>query len=197
MSEARYDFRNLKEFAIDTLEISYCNLLKSIQGIKPEEVFKQVHPEINAVGWIVGHCAAHMHTIFVKKCQGKTIFPGKFKFSIKRLRIISPFSFRELVDSFMQVADSTFSYLQELTEEKLRGLPEKSTRKAKYQETVLELIHRLALHFTGHTGQIRIIRKELGNPAEGFFVAGISKSSRKNLLEKWKLWWAKSRTKFP
>lgn len=197
MSKERSDGRTLKEFAIDTLEIAYGNLLKSIQGIKSDEVFKQIHPEINTVGWIICHCAAHMHTIFVKRCQGKTILPGKFKFSIKRIRLISPFSFQELVDSFLQVADSTFSYLQDLTEEKFRTFPEKSIPKAKHQETILELIQRVALHFVGHTGQIRFIRKELGNPAPGFFVAGITESSRKDLLEKWKQWWRKNRTTFP
>jgi len=196
MSEQRCDRRTLKEFSIDTLEIAFCNLLKSIQGIKPEEVFKQITPEINTVGSIIAHCAAHMNLVFIKKCQGKTILQKKIKFSFKSLEKISPFSFKELVDSFLTVADSAFTYLEKLPEERFRYLPEKAVSKAKYQETVLELIQRLALHFMGHMGQIRVIRKEFGNPAKGFFVAGISKSSRKNLLSEWKTWWEKSSTTF-
>jgi uncharacterized damage-inducible protein DinB len=196
VSEIRRDRRNLKEFAIDTLEIAFCNLLKSIQGLKPEEVFKKITPEINTVGSIISHCAAHMNSIFIKKCQGKTLLPKQFKFSFKSQERISSFSFKELVDSFLTVADSAFAYLEKLPEERFRDLPEKVDPKAKHPETLLELIQRISLHFMGHMGQIRVIRKELGNPSKGFFVAGISKSSRENLLIEFKTWWEKSSPAF-
>ncbi|MFX1255796.1 MAG: DinB family protein [Promethearchaeota archaeon] len=193
MSATKYDERTLKEYAIDILEIAYSNLLQSIQGIKPEEVLKQINPEINPIGLIISHCAAHMHGIFIKRCQGKLILPAKYKFSFKKMKEMEDsFSFKELIDQFMQVADSTFHYLGELPEEKFRHLPEKG----KSEETLLELSQRIALHFMGHMGQIRIIRMELGNPAKGFFVSGISKSERQNVITKWREWWEKNGGEF-
>ncbi|MFX0095481.1 MAG: DinB family protein [Candidatus Hodarchaeota archaeon] len=196
MSDTNYDERSFKEYAIDVLEISYTNLLVSIQGIKPGEVLKQINSEIHPIGYIISHCAAHMNTTFVKKCQGKTVLPEKYKFSFKRLREIENFSFEELVNGFVQVAESSFTYLRDLPEEKFRDVPEKSTSKAQRQESVSRLIQRIALHFMGHMGQIRIIRTELGNPAGSFFVAGISKEGREDLLTKWKAWWNKNKEKF-
>ena len=51
------------EMAIEAFEIAESNLLQSLKGIKPEQVYSQILPEFNSIGWIFGHCAIHLHWV--------------------------------------------------------------------------------------------------------------------------------------
>lgn len=76
-------------------------------------------------------------------------------------------------------------YLYKLPEEKFTDLPENNDESN--TETVSESIQRISLHFLGHTGQIYLIKRELGKG--GYFVAGVKKKSRDASRIKWLNWW--------
>ena len=44
-----------KSLVIEFLEIAEANLLNSLLKLRPEDVYKQAHPEFNSIAWIFGH----------------------------------------------------------------------------------------------------------------------------------------------
>lgn len=207
MAKGTVDKRSLKEFAIDVLETAYVNLLQTLWGIKPDVVEAQINPEINPeinpIIWIVGHCAAHMDGQFLLQAQGKSVMgecgwrkgspflTGSSKEDIVQGCLIT---FKEIVDGLLEIGDETFAYLQELPEEAFRYLPAKITTRSK--ESVLTNIQRMALHFMGHMGQIRVIRRVLNNKGCGYFVTGIDPAYRKQVKQRFIDWWDANKPKF-
>jgi hypothetical protein len=203
MAKRTVDTRSLKEFAIDVLETAYVNLLQTLWGIKPDVVEAQIDPEINPIIWIVGHCAAHMDGQFLLQAQGKSVMgecgwqkgspflTGSTKEDIAKG---CPISFKEIVDGLLEIGDETFAYLQELPEEVFRYLPAEITTRSK--ESVLTNVQRMALHFMGHMGQIRIIRRVLNNKARGYFVTGIEPTYRKQVKQRFIAWWNANKSEF-
>jgi hypothetical protein len=61
-------------------------------------------------------------------------------------------------------------------------------------ETLCELIQRISLHFLGHTGQIYLIKRELGKG--GYFVTGVKKKHRDASRIKWLNWWNANKDKY-
>lgn len=203
MAKKLYDNRSLKEFAIDVLETAYVNLLQTLWGIKPSVVEKQIDPEINPIIWIVGHCAAHMDGQFLLQAQGKSVMgecgwqkgsPFLTGSSKEDIAQGCPISFEEIIDGLLEIGDETFVYLQELPEEEFRYLPAKITTRGR--ESVLTNIQRMALHFMGHMGQIRVIRRVLNNKARGYFVTGIERVYRKQVKHRFIDWWGANKSKF-
>jgi hypothetical protein len=103
-----------------------------------------------------------------------------------------PFSLKKLIDTFLEISESTFQYLTELPEEKFNQPPAMS--KKKDDETIFELLQRVSLHFLGHTGQIFIIKKELGRG--GYFVTGVRRKGREDSRKKWMKWWRDNSKKY-
>ena len=110
------DHRNIKELSIDALEIAECNLLMSIKGIRPEDVNKQIFPDINPIAWIFGHCADHMDSVFGVWCQGErilnedyhTLFSyGAAKGTIKEEL---PIPFGKIVSNYLRISDKCFNF---------------------------------------------------------------------------------------
>ncbi|MFX1318156.1 MAG: DinB family protein [Promethearchaeota archaeon] len=190
---------SLKEYTVETLEIAYYNFLRTIEGIKPETVSKQVNPNINPVIWIIGHVAAHMDQKFVAECLGEA-FMGQWSwkegspFTIGQTKEIIqqglPLTFKELVEDFLKVGEITFSYLRGLPEKKFGYLPATTT-------PTVNRIQRITLHIMGHMGQIRIIRKILNDPAPGFFVTGMTAPARNHIMKRFNAWWQKVQNTFP
>ncbi|MFX1565366.1 MAG: DinB family protein [Promethearchaeota archaeon] len=195
MAEAKF---SLKEYAIDTLEIAYYNLLRTIETIKPETVNVQVNPDINPITWILGHVAAHMDSKFVTECQGNPLM-GKYTWkegspyttgqTKNTIQQGLPLSFKEIVDVFLQIGDITFSYLRKMDDSKFGYLHEKGT-------PVMKRIQRVSLHLMGHMGQIRIIRRNLNDPAPGFFVAGMTTTARNRIRQRFLAWWNQKKNAF-
>lgn len=203
MPKKPYDNRSLKEFAIDVLETAFVNLLQTLWGIKPDVVEDQINPEINPIIWIVGHCAAHMDGQFLRQAQGTTVMGevgwrtgSPFLTGSSKEDIVQGFSvsFKEIVNGLLEIGDQTFAYLQNLPEEEFRYLPAKTTTKSK--ESLLTNIQRMALHFMGHIGQIRVIRRVLDNKARGYFVTGIDTAYRKQVKQRFIDWWDEHKSKF-
>ncbi len=207
MSNQEIDERTIKELAIDTLKIANCNLLLSIQGLNPDEFIKQISQNINPIIWIFGHCISQMDHWFGIWCQGKGVLPGTLawdkedshlRFGTPKTRVnefpdkISP---HDLIEYYLQISEQSINYLQKLPEEKFRLPPEGYPYEQGDSESIFEGIQRVALHFLGHSGQILLIRKELGNQG-GYFVRGISDSSRKELLLEWMTWWKNNKSQF-
>jgi hypothetical protein len=101
-----------------------------------------------------------------------------------------PFCFNELVDEYLEVSKIGFSYLQSLDEDAYSEIlfPE-------INETLEESLQRIALHYLGHTGQIVLIRRALGNPGPTF-VGGLQEPAYNRMLDEWNSWWSESKENF-
>ncbi|MGY5853750.1 MAG: DinB family protein [Candidatus Thorarchaeota archaeon] len=184
---------NLKQFAIDTLDIAEWNVLRAIMRLKPADFEYQITPDINPIRWIIGHLAWHMDYLFNYLCQGKWMLRKELRdYFVSGSELVGkrefPASVGELVDSFLEISQSSFAYLNLLPEERFNELPENNT--GRNTETVAELIQRIALHLLGHTGQIYLVKKELGKG--GYFVTGVKKKQREDSRRKWMKWWSEN-----
>ncbi|MFX1253536.1 MAG: hypothetical protein ACFFCZ_18140 [Promethearchaeota archaeon] len=185
---------NLKTFAVETFEIAEWNVLKAIFRLKSEDFEKQITPNINPIRWILGHLILQMDSIFNFLCLGKRKISQEFRdyfaSGIERENEDNfPVSYMELVDTFLDFSKTGINYLYSLPEEKFNELPENNDNKN--TETISELIQRISLHFLGHTGQIYLVKRELGKG--GYFVTGIKKKNREASKIKWLNWWSNNK----
>ncbi len=200
MAEEIIDNRGMKEYAMDLLEIADCNLLLSIINLEKEQVMKQIKKDVNPIAWIFGHCASHMDFICGELCQGYRKLSEKegacYSFGVSKEAIEEglPTSFKELVESYLLIRKDAFDYLYKLPEEKFRHVPEADAGK-NTNESILQSIQRIALHFMGHMGQIVMLRRAIGNPGYGF-VAGMTKENREKRITQWMNWWEENKDKF-
>jgi len=188
---------SLKEFAIDTFDIAEWNVLRAIMRLKPADLEYQITTNSNPIRWILGHLMWHMDRIFNQLCKGKSELKEEIRYCFATgAEKMNPDSFpiplMELVDSFLEISRSSFDYLQNLPEEKILQLPENNIEGN--TETVGELLQRISLHFLGHTGQIYLIKRELGKG--GYFVTGVKKKQREDSRKKWYIWWNKNRESY-
>ena len=188
---------DLKIFAIETFEIAEWNVLKAIFRLKPKDFEKKITPNLNPIRWIIGHLTMHMDKIFNYLCLGERKlsqdFRAYFTSGIEREDEIDfPVSYKELVDYFLEFSKTSTNYLYNLPEEKFDELPENNDNIN--TETLCELIQRISLHFLGHTGQIYLIKRELGKG--GYFVTGIKKKYRDESRIKWQNWWNANKDKY-
>ena len=188
---------SLKKYAIESLEIAQWNVLKAIFRLKPEDFEEQIKPIFNPINWILGHLTIQMDYYFNYLCQGKRIVTEVFlqyyhppRVDVEEITNF-PLSIKELIDTFLEVSESSFNYLNNLPEEKFNKLPEHNENNT---ETVSELLQRVSLHFLGHTGQIIWIKKHLGKG--GAFVMGIKKKQRDDSRIKWQQWWNENKEKY-
>jgi len=194
------EIKTSKEITIELLKIAEVNLLISFYGLEPDQITKQSKPEVNPIDWIYGHCMSHMDFIYGELCQGSRLLPkeiGKLvSFGATKESIAEglPISFKELVEYGLKITESTYKYLQNLPEENFHELPEKDVEK-KTNESVVKSTQRVALHIMGHTGQIIMIRRILGDKGGGF-VGGMVEESRVTMKEKWSEWWEENKEKF-
>ena len=188
---------SLKKYAIESLEIAQWNVLKAIFRLQPEDFEEEIKPNFNPINWILGHLTIQMDYNFNYLCQGKRIVTEAFLqyYHPPRVEIEEitdfPLSIKELIDTFLEVSESSFNYLNNLPEEKFSELPEHNENNT---ETVSELLQRVSLHFLGHTGQIIWIKKHLGKG--GAFVMGIKKKQRDDSKIKWQKWWNENKEKY-
>ncbi|MCE7745428.1 MAG: DinB family protein [Candidatus Heimdallarchaeota archaeon] len=187
----------LKKYAIESLEIAQWNVLKAIFLLKPEDFEEQIKPNFNPINWILGHLTIQMDYYFNYLCQGKRIVTEAFlqyyhppRVDVEEITDF-PLSIKELIDTFLEVSDSSFNYLNKLPEEKFNELPEHNENNT---ELVSVLLQRVSLHFIGHTGQIIWIKKHLGK--RGAFVMGIKKKQRDDSRIKWLQWWNENKEKY-
>lgn len=187
----------MKESTIDLLRIAESNLLYSFKDIQPEEVNKQIAPEINTISWIVGHCFAHFHMVLSMTCQETQLLSDDaihyYRYGTSKEEIESTESsmtFGELVNKYLEISEMSFTYLETLDETDF-----KKVIFPKIEETLGTSIQRLSLHFLGHVGQIVLIRRSLGNPGSSF-VGGAHPNTRKKMLDEWTSWWSESKSRF-
>ncbi|MBK5115017.1 MAG: DinB family protein [Candidatus Heimdallarchaeota archaeon] len=187
----------LKQYAIESLEIAQWNVLKAIFRLQPEDFEEEIKPNYNPINWMLGHLMIQMDYYFNYLCQGKRIVSEAFlQFyhppRVDHEEIIDfPLSIKDLIDTFLEVSESSFNYLNSLTEEKFNELPEHNENNT---EILSELIQRVSLHFMGHTGQIIWIKKHLGKG--GAFVMGVKKKQREDSKIKWLQWWNENKEKY-
>ncbi|MFX0181942.1 MAG: hypothetical protein ACFE95_02570 [Candidatus Hodarchaeota archaeon] len=188
---------NLKTFAIETFEIAEWNVLKAIFRLKPKDFEKQITPNLNPIRWILGHLTMHMDSIFNNLCLGEKKLSQEFRDYFnsgidREEKRKFPMSYQELIDTFLLFSKTSFAYLNDLPTEKFNELPENNDQSN--TETVSELIQRISLHFLGHTGQIYLVKRELGKG--GYFVTGVKKKNRDTSRNKWLDWWNKNKQNY-
>ena len=188
---------SLKKYAIDTLEIAQWNVLKAIFRLQPKDFEVEIKPNFNPINWIVGHLMNQMDYYFNYLCQGKRIVSEAFlqfyhppKVDHEEITDF-PISVKDLIDTFLEVSESSFNYLKNLPEDKFNELPKHNENNT---EILSEIIQRVSLHFLGHTGQIIWIKKHLGKG--GAFVMGVKKKQRDDSKEKWLKWWSENKEKY-
>ena len=188
---------NMKEYSIDTFDIAQWNVIRSILKLKPSELEYQITPNLNPPIWVIGHLTWHMDAIFNQLCQGRSALDTKsrkgFAFNSPKINLEDyPLSKMKMIDNFLSISKSSFEYLRFLPEEKYDKMPEYNADGN--TETVRELLQRISLHFLGHTGQIYLVRKELGKG--GYFVIGVKKKQRDDSRKKWHKWWDENRENY-
>jgi len=182
--------KNVKSTTINLLSTSECNLLMSMKGLDPDNIYRQVQPQLNHIGWIFGHCAVHFDWVLSFMTNDARVFSEEvchyYRYGTTKSEILNgvpPISFSDLVSGYLRVSRSFFSILSKLEEsafhEDFPGEP---------REDMLETILRVSLHLMGHAGQIVLIRQALGNPGPSF-VSGVKKETREQLLADWHDWW--------
>jgi hypothetical protein len=192
-----YFLKTAKEYSLNLVKTADLNFLMALKGIKLENVTKQVHPEINTILWIVGHCVSHMDAYL-------SSFTGRRKFSEEQGKFFTysapkqtmengcSYSIIDIIDTYLEISREYFEYLENLPEAKFNEKPSEKS------ETYYNRHQRLALHILGHTGQIVVIRRMLGNPTIEYwqdkekgwsFVSGIYEEDRLRFKEFWLKWW--------
>jgi hypothetical protein len=127
-------------------------------------------------------------------CRGKKVFSDAishyFRYGTTKKEISktqSPITFAALVNEYLKISSDGFSYLQTLNDADFEKVifPE-------INETLLNSIQRIALHYMGHVGQMVLLRRALGNPGPSF-VGGAKKSSREKMRQDWMSWWSENK----
>lgn len=188
---------NAADMAIEAVEIAECNLLNSFLGIMPDQVYQQVLPEFNSIGWIFGHCAVHYHWVINLSYQAERVYSEDvctyFRYGTTKeeiLEVSPPISFHNLVDGYLKITESSIKYLRQAGEEVIHD-----SFSAAPNESLLQSLHRMAFHFMGHMGQIVMIRRALNNPGPSF-VDGVTRTQREKILKNWNEWWIQNRYSF-
>jgi len=189
--------KTVKSTTTNLLATSECNLLMSLKGLRADDVYKQVKPELNHIGWIFGHCAVHLDWVTNLMTEKTRAFSEEvchyYRYGTTKEEILDggpPISFSDLMGSYLKVSKSFINYLVEVKEDELF-----SSFPGEPGENLLETILRISLHFMGHAGQIVLIRQALGNPGPSF-VSGAKAESRERILDDWHDWWESAREDF-
>ncbi len=186
-----------EEMCIAAVEIAECNLLQSLKGLSSNQIYSIASPQLNSIGWIFGHCAIHYHWVVNLTYQDSRFFSEEicdyFRYGQTKDEIQSHkplLSFRELVDTYLEMANCNIEYL--------RGLDSSAFHQAfkgNPVESLLQTLHRMAFHYLGHMGQIVMLRRLLGTPGPSF-VDGVTQSGREGILKEWAEWWEKHDLEF-
>lgn len=188
------DIHNTKNLLMSTLEIAEINFLQSFKGIKPEIVTKQISNDVNHIAWIIGHCASHMDlylSIFNKERKLTDNQREYHAYGVSKDKIREfPFSFRDLIDSYLLISENFFKNLYSISEEDFYKIQHPENN-----EKLYEKMQRITLHFMGHAGQIVLLRRMFDDPYWSF-IGGVSEESRKKLRKEWIEWWEENKSSF-
>lgn len=189
--------KSVKSTTINLLATSECNLLMSMKDLDAANIYRQVRPELNHIGWIFGHCAVHFDWVSSLMTNDARVFSDEvihyFRGGTTKSEILDegpPISFSDLMNSYLRASESFFKFLFEAEEttfyEEFPG---------EVGETLFQTILRVSLHFMGHAGQIVLIRQALANPGPTF-VSGVTERSRGGTMAEWHDWWASAMETF-
>ena len=106
---------------------------RAIIKLKPEDFNYQISPKFNPIQWILGHLLWHMDHIFNLQCRGTSQLSQEerkyFTSRGKDEEQVFPFSLKRLIDTFLEVSESCFQYLQNLPEEEFYKAPAMAEKK--------------------------------------------------------------------
>ncbi|NHJ38918.1 MAG: DinB family protein [Asgard group archaeon] len=200
MTEDRFDSRNIKEIAIDILDIAQLNLLNVLVGLNPNDVYLRIGKFSNNIDWIIGHCTGHIDFIMNQFYQKSPFMTEEQKlfyaYNAPKELILQkpPQKFGVLLDLFIKITENFINLLLELTEDDFRKRP-KNSPPTDLGETLFEIIQKISYHILGHVGQITLIRNLIDKKGASF-IAGIYPPYRENVREKCEKWWIENKEKF-
>ncbi|NHK29774.1 MAG: DinB family protein [Asgard group archaeon] len=200
MKQERVDNRNIKEIAIDLLDIAQLNLLNVLIGLEPSNEKARISEYANNIDWIIGHCTGHIDFIMNQFYQRKSFMTEEqIKYygynAPKELILLDPpQKFGELLDLFINITRDFISLIKGLSVEDFKRRP-KNSPPTDLGETLFEIIQKIGYHILGHVGQITIIRSTIGNKGPDF-VSGIYPPYREKVRKKWNNWWIENKEKF-
>ena len=183
-----------KEILISTLETTEINFLMSLKGLNPELVSKQFKEDVNHLAWIVGHCVSHMDSflsIYTEERKLNDEERDYYAFGVSKEKIRQyNFSFRDTIENYLLISKNFFEELYALEESQFFIKPFSDARENLYQ-----FIQRITLHIMGHTGQIVLIRRILGDPFWSF-IGGVAKKERDEIKKEWLQWWKENKNEY-
>jgi hypothetical protein len=134
-----------------------------------------------------------LHSLFTNSRKFTKEQRKYFSFGVDKdvIKAGFPYSFKEIINCYLELSKSCFKILNEFPEEKFSTIiSEKSETESLFQN-----IQRISLHYMGHTGQIVMIRRVLEGP-NWSYVGGISKKLRVKHKESWLEWWEENKKDF-
>ena len=183
-----------KEELLSFLEIAEINFLMALKELRPELVDQKAVETVNPVAWIVGHCVLNFDRLLsfytneplITKEQTEYYIYGSKRPELKDYKV----PFVELIDIHLEVTGKVFELLRELKVEQFDELP-----KGQAKGTLADRIKSIALHVTGHTGQIVQIRRMLDNHFWSL-IGGVLKEDREKLRKEWLVWWGENKASY-
>ncbi len=184
----------MKEALLSSLKIAEINFLMAFKDVQPDIVTKQIQKDTNHIAWIIGHCVSHFD-LYLSMYTGELILSKEenqyYAYGIEKSEVRTyPFSFKGLVEKYLQIVDNLFQIIETFPSEKFSELPHAEAR-----ESLADMLKRITLHIMGHTGQIVLLRRMFNDPFWGF-VGGVQENQRDEFREKWITWWEENKEKY-
>ena len=137
-----------------------------LDDLTDEEMMRRPAENCNHIKWQLGHLIASDHQMVNGCCEGAMpALPEGFaeKYSKETCQIDNPAAFHskaELMELFEQQRSAALTALANLSDEDLEKPAPEEMRS--YAPTVASAFGMLGIHWTMHTGQWAVIRRQLG-----------------------------------
>jgi hypothetical protein len=144
---------------VDQLRFARSEWPRGLDGLTEEEA-RQHFGKMNCISWDTGHMAWQEHRYWLRRMQGKVLFPQLEVLFAFGAPMSTP-AMGEMLETWVTVTAASNEALDSLTQdEMLSDLP--LDGKATGQ-TIGSAMLRMTYHYWYHTGEIQAIRQMLGH----------------------------------
>jgi uncharacterized damage-inducible protein DinB len=141
---------------------------KGFTGVSEEEGMRRFMP-INSIGWMVGHLAWHEQLYWLKRVQGRTLFPELDELTAFEGPASTP-SLKEMISCWEQVTKEVDLLLGKFEPEDLAA----NVIVADGRELPINkgtMLTRVVYHYWYHLGEMQAVRQMLGHTGLADFVS--------------------------
>jgi hypothetical protein len=158
---------------IDQFRFTRSEWLRGLAGISDEDGARHFGP-MNCISWDVGHLAWHEQHYWLKRAQGKLLFPELNELYAYQAPMSTP-SLREMLEIWHTVTQAADPFLDSLTTEMLQSdLPRDGKPSG---QAIGSVMLRVTYHYWYHTGEIQAIRQMLWHTDLPEYVGWIEKQA--------------------